>query len=306
MKIRSDNATGLQRAMSASQTAGVDKGSRYSEDFRSWLNTHGYGGYDFAKGNLPSFGGKSGPGDKPVNEPVIFIHGNGGSAADWDTSVRTFKSQGYKDSELYGMTWGPNDIKRVGEATHSKKYLSEVRAFIQAVKEYTGAEKVDVIGHSMGVTLSRKAIQGGTGTASDGSYDLGKPLTHDVDTFVGVAGANRGLTSAYLFPIAPTTNALDGFYPGVATPFGVVGQSKILQDINQTPHDEGQHVYSIWSPADEIVNAGAPLGGGLVYGEPTSRIPGQDGEKVYAFKGHFQLKDDTAEEQLRMVRDHKV
>jgi triacylglycerol lipase len=155
------------------------------------------------------------------------------------------------------------------------------------------------------VTLSRKAIQGGTGVGSDGAYDLGPALTRDVDAFVGIAGANRGLTSAYLFPIAPTTNALDGFYPGLPTPFGVMGQSRFLQDINREAHDEGARVYSIWSPADEIVNAGAPLGGGRVYGEPTSRIPGQDGEKVYAFKGHFQLKDDSVEDQLWMVRGGK-
>ena len=36
-----------------------------------------------------------------------------------------------------------------------------LRAFIEAVLTYTKADKVDVISHSMGVTLARKAIQGG-------------------------------------------------------------------------------------------------------------------------------------------------
>jgi hypothetical protein len=39
---------------------------------------------------------------------------------------------------------------------------------------------------------------------------------------------------------------------------------------------------------------------------PIGRIPGQDGEKVYSFMGHMQLKDLTADEQLRMLRDHQV
>lgn len=289
----------------ASQPVQVTKDSRFSSDFRTWLNAHGYGKYDFAKGALPAFGGRSSSGEKLTNEPVIFIHGNGGSAADWNNSVQSFAAKGYKPSEMYAMTWGSGKLADVGFNTHTAKFETEVRAFIQAVKEYTGAKKVDIVSHSMGVTLARKAIEGGAGKGSDGSYNLGKPLTNAVDSFVGIAGANRGLTSTFELPATPAANRVDGFYPGVLTPFGVVGQSEFLKDINSKQHYEGQHVYSIWSPVDEVVNAGAPLGGGLVYGVPTSRIPGQDGEKVYTLLGHFGLKDVTGDEQYKMVHDHE-
>lgn len=295
-------AEGLKMAPAAS----VTRDSRFSEDFRSWLNSHGYGKYDFAKGDLPSFGGRAAPGEKLTNEPVIFIHGNGGTAADWNNSVQYFAQKGYKPSEMYGMTWGSGNIADVGFNTHTKKFETEVRAFIQAVKEYTGADKVDIVSHSMGVTLARKAVEGGPGEGSDGKYNLGKPLTDSVDTFVGIAGANRGLTSTFELPNVPAANRIDGFFPGYLTPFGVVGQSKILQDINSKQHYEGQHVYSIWSPVDEVVNAGAPFGGGLVYGVPTSEIPAEDGEKIYATYGHFGLKDLTADEQYKMVHDHQT
>jgi len=39
--------------------------------------------------------------------------------------------------------------------------LEYLRAFTEAVIAYTGAAKIDVIGHSMGVTLSRRVIKGG-------------------------------------------------------------------------------------------------------------------------------------------------
>ncbi|WP_224369164.1 lipase/acyltransferase domain-containing protein [Hyalangium versicolor] len=271
----------------------VSKDSRFSNDFQKWLNTHGYGQYAFAKGNVPAFGGKSAAGEKVTQEPVIFIHGNSDSAAGWKGSIETFSKNGYKPSEMYAMTWGPQDPLQSGQQYHSEKYLEEVRAFIQAVKEYTGAEKVDVVGHSMGVTLARKAIQGGDGFDSQTrqKFDLGKPLTDSVDTFVGIAGANNGLASAlFTGDLVPTTNTQDGLHPG----------SKFLADVNATKHDEGAHVYSMWSNVDELVGVG--LAGF------TSPIPGQDGQKVFSTfpYGHMGLKNLTGEEQLAMVRDHVV
>jgi triacylglycerol lipase len=287
------NTSSAVRSTSKASDVSVSKDSRFSNDFKTWLNANGYGKYDFAKGNVPAFGGKAKAGEKVTKEPVIFIHGNSDSAAGWKGSIETFSKNGYKPSEMYAMTWGPMDPMKSGQQYHSEKNLEEVRAFIQAVKEYTGAEKVDVVGHSMGVTLARKAIQGGDGFDSQThqKFDLGKPLTSSVDTFVGIAGANHGLASAlWTGDFVPTTNTTDGLHPA----------SKFLSDINAVNHDEGAHVFSMWSNADELVGVG--LAGF------TSPIPGQDGEKMYnTFPfGHMGLKNLTGEEQLSMVRDHKV
>lgn len=45
--------------------------------------------------------------------------------------------------------------------THSEEFLTYLRAFTEAVMKYTGAEKIDVVSHSMGVTLGRRVIKGG-------------------------------------------------------------------------------------------------------------------------------------------------
>ncbi|WP_224247599.1 lipase family protein [Hyalangium gracile] len=286
------NTSAAVRTSRASE-ASVSRGSRFSNDFQKWLHENGYGKYEFAKGNVPAFGGKAQAGEKVTKEPVIFIHGNSDSAAGWKGSIETFAKNGYKPSEMYAMTWGPANPLKSGQQYHSEKYLEEVRAFIEAVKEYTGAEKVDVIGHSMGVTLARKAIQGGDGfdSRTRQKFDLGKPLTDSVDTFVGIAGANHGLTSAlFTGDMVPTTNKQDGLHPA----------SKFLEDINAVNHDEGAHVFSMWSHVDELVGVGAA---GF-----TSPIPGQDGQKVYGTfpYGHMGLKNLTGEAQLAMVRDHVV
>ncbi len=271
--------------------------------FEAWLDANGYASFGFERSDLVggSFGGRASGSDPVVRDPVIFVHGNGDRASSWGPSRSAFLAAGWTNAELYATTWGPASPLLVSQQYHSREHLEHLRAFVEAVLDYTGAAKVDIIGHSMGVTLMRKVVQGGT--ASDalagGTYSLGSPLTADVDAFVGIAGANQGLVNCYLSgPTTPTCGSTNGLYPGYLWwglgPFGV---SDILDDINASVGDEGDYIYSIWSTGDGIVGYG-----GLVYGEYTSRIPGQDGETVYSSLGHFDLRDLTASVQIQVVQ----
>jgi len=296
----------------ASMGAAVQPG--LTPDFESWLESNGYGGYSFMRADVAggSFGGRISGNDPVVHDPVIFIHGNSDSAlgvgpglTGWTASIEYFLSQGYTSSELYATTWGPADVTQSSLQYHSRAHLTRIRAFIQAVLEYTGAEKVDVITHSMGVTLARKAIKGGSGTdlADGGSYSLGPALTGSVDTFVGIAGANRGLVACYVSgPSTPTCGSTNGLYPGyMIGVFGPYGVSAFLKELNRDVGFEGQHVYSMWSTVDEVIGSGC-----LVWGRYTPQIPGQDSEVRFGSYpyGHINSKDLTGYEQLRMVRDH--
>lgn len=288
-----------------------------SSDFRGWLTANGYGSYGFARTDVPggSYGGRVSAGQAVVNQPVIFLHGNSDSAlgtgssafTGWRASIEYFKAQGYTSAELYATTWGPANSSFASQQYHSKDHLTRLRAFIQAVKAYTGATKVDIITHSMGVTLGRKAIKGGTGNDSlaGGAYNLGSALTSSVDTFVGIAGANRGLTTCYLTgPTTPTCGSTNGFYPGyLIGGFGPYGVSSFLVDLAATSHYEGTYVYSIWSSADEVVGYGT-----IVYGQSTCRIPAQNGEKTFSSYpyGHIGSKDQTPYWQWRMVKYHST
>jgi triacylglycerol lipase len=286
-----------------------------STDFRNWLTANGYGSYGFTRTDVPggSYGGRVFAGQTVVNQPVIFIHGNSDSAlgtgsstaTGWRSSIEYFKTQGYTSAELYATTWGPANAVFTSQQYHSKEYLTRLRAFIQAVKAYTGATKVDVVTHSMGVTLARKVIKGGAASDSlaGGSYNLGSSLTTSVDTFVGIAGANRGLTTCYLSgPTTPTCGSTNGFYPGyLVGGFGPYGVSSFLVDLASASHYEGSYVYSIWSSADEVIGYGT-----VVYGTSTCRIPAQNGEKTFSGYpyGHFGSKDQTPYWQWRMVKYH--
>jgi len=240
-------------------------------------------------------------------QPVIFVHGNsdralGGTYGGWEDSVQYFLDHGYHNWELYGTTWGPANPAMAAYQYHSKTNVMKTRKFIEAVKAYTGSSKVDIIGHSMGVTLARKAVKGGN--ASDmlegGSYYVGSALTSSVDTFVGISGANLGLTSCYLSgPTTYTCGNTNGLYPGYLYWGIVTGRSAYLNDLKSSSGYEGSYVYTIWSTVDEIIGYGC-----VVYGSYTTRIPGQDGEKKYtsAPYGHFGTKDLTGSVQYNMVK----
>ncbi len=289
----------------------VSVNAQLTSNFQSWLNSNGYSSYNFNSGGN-SFGGKLNSSDTVVNQPVIFIHGNSDGAngtgtgfTGWNDSKSYFTSQGYKSSELYATTWGDANPIYSAYQYHSLPNLQKIRAFIQAVKAYAGASKVDVITHSMGVTLTRKAILGGSGNdaLNGGNYNLGSSLTSSVDTFVGIAGANRGLVSCYQTGgSTPTCANTNGLYPGYLIGyFGPYGISNILVNINSSSHYEGTYVYTIWSTVDEVIGYG-----NIVYGKYTSQIPGQNGEKRFNSVpyGHINSKDLTGYNQWRMVKYH--
>ncbi len=284
-----------------------------SADFSAFLDAAGYDRAALARQDVAggSFGGRVDAAQALTRQPVIFVHGNadralGGPLGGWSVSVEAFLAAGYTSAELYATTWGPADASSAALQYHSREHLTQVRRFIEAVLEYTGAAKVDVIGHSMGVTLARKAIEGGSGSdaLAGGDYELGDALTDRVDTFVGIAGANQGLTACWVTgPTTPTCGATNGFYPGQATFWGsVVGRSAFLTALNERERTEGDHIYSIWSRDDELVGSG-----GIVWGSATSAIAGEDGSVVLdGGEGHLETKSLTAGVQLGLVTEQRI
>ncbi len=279
--------------------------------FNTWLDNNGYGGYGLDRSDLEggSFGGKVSNTDCAKNQPVIYIHGNadrcfGGLMGGWDDSVDYFLSKGYRSSELYCTTYGSASALSASSYYHSKDFIMRIRKMVEAVKAYTGADKVDIIGHSMGVTVARKAIKGGSATdaLAGGSYNVGSSLTSSVDTFVGIAGANQGLTSCYFSgPSTPTCGSTNGLYPGYMVWWRVYGMSKFLKDLNSSSRYEGSYRYSMWSTVDQLVG-----GACKVWGKNTCRIPRHSGEKKFSSVpyGHLGLKNLTGYYQYRMVHDH--
>jgi hypothetical protein len=144
----------------------------------------------FHPSNAPD-GGFGGGNCTATHTPVIFVHGNSVNATFFakpttsgaPTVYATLKAAGYNDCELFGITWlNPTEQASQQLNFHTATKAAMIRDFITAVKAYTGKSKVDILAHSMGVTVALHGITFGN-------------LWGSIDTFVNVAGGLRGLSS---------------------------------------------------------------------------------------------------------------
>ena len=146
--------------------------------------------------------------------PVIFVHGNQADAENWFLVADQFKQQaGYSDQELYAISYNGLENGSAGlptcctPAPESLSYwqntnpfpyyefccngghgasddpnVPDLYAFVQAVQQYTGSSDVDVVAHSLGVTIVRKLLF------------VHPELRQQVLAAVMIAGANHGTT----------------------------------------------------------------------------------------------------------------
>jgi pimeloyl-ACP methyl ester carboxylesterase len=121
---------------------------------------------------------------------VIFVHGNTRDAGDWDEPGRSVKQRfldaGYSMQELWALSYNGKTTKGEPSAsrcrTDNQTNITDLAAFVKVVMAYTGAPKVDLIAHSLGVTLAR-------------SMQLKHfELSSIAEDFVAIAGPNHGTT----------------------------------------------------------------------------------------------------------------
>jgi pimeloyl-ACP methyl ester carboxylesterase len=161
--------------------------------------------------------------------PVVFIHGNGDRAINWASPVvgainghelpkrsvyDEFKHQGYNDCELFGITYlDQHEQEKPAGNYHRPEKYAIINQFIDAVKAYTGKDKVDLVTHSLGVSMTLAALD---------HYNV----WGSVRRFVNIAGGIRGLNSClfvgpanFLAPTcgsgSPFEEGVFGFYPDV-------------------------------------------------------------------------------------------
>jgi triacylglycerol lipase len=210
-----------------------------------------------------------------ARDPVVLVHGNGDSPSDWANTYNKLISKGYASSQIIRPNWGNKSCVTCN--AHYDYNVDIVRKAIATALGRSSTGKVDVIGHSMGVTMAAKAIL-------VGGY-AGK-----VDAFVGIAGALRGVNYCGTYPY---------HYPSAAC--GSLGFSKdnpFLLSIRNKRF--GARMYSIKSYYDAVICNG--WGGCFVDGTHTSNIWYRGASYTYNSLGHFGLQDYTTERQVSLIQ----
>ncbi len=117
--------------------------------------------------------------------PIVFVHGNGDTAALWLTTMWRFEANGWPRNRLYAIDVPyPNardddakpQIGRSSTSEHAQFLANEVAA----VRKVTGAEKVILIGNSRGGYAIRNFVQNMGGDAFVSHAILGGVPNHGV------------------------------------------------------------------------------------------------------------------------------
>lgn len=127
--------------------------------------------------------------------PVIFLHGNNDTP--FPTACNPYgrmhalaqylADNGYATSELWGLGYqgdqcdlGSDQTRRSSIAHSNAANVPDLRRFVRAVMAFTGAKEVDIVGHSLGVTLAREWMR------EDGAQSIVRRL-------VAIDGPNHGI-----------------------------------------------------------------------------------------------------------------
>ena len=149
------------------------------------------------------------PTDRP---PIVFMHGNGDSAALWQTTLWRFESNGWPRERLFALDQ-PFPLARDDDsvAQPGRSSTAEAMAFlkteVERVRKATGAAKVVLVGNSRGGNTIRNYVQNGGGAAHVSHAALGGNPAHGI---WAIKGFSEGSEFSALSPFLQQLNAPRG------------------------------------------------------------------------------------------------
>jgi triacylglycerol lipase len=162
------------------------------------------------------------PAQATTSEPVVFVHGFSGKSGQFSTMTANFRANGYAADQLH--VFGYNSFQ--SNATTAR----QLSAYIDDVLRQTGAQKVDIVTHSMGGLSSRYYIK-----------NLGG--ANRVDDWVSIGGPNNGTAVAGFCSLLIT--ACQEMRAG----------SDFLRNLNAGDPTPGNVTYTTFrSPCDLVIN----------------------------------------------------
>jgi pimeloyl-ACP methyl ester carboxylesterase len=117
--------------------------------------------------------------------PIVFVHGNGDSAALWHTTIWRFESQGYDPARLFAVDMAApvapgDDTKPDENRSTSADQAAQLAGAVTRALIATGADKVVLVGNSRGANTIRNYIRFGGGQAHVATAILAGGVNHGV------------------------------------------------------------------------------------------------------------------------------
>jgi pimeloyl-ACP methyl ester carboxylesterase len=156
----------------------------------------------------------------PVHRtPVILLHGNNDTPyatacnpyGQIHSLAQYLADHGYATSELWGLGYQGDQCDTISTPTNKSGVahstvanIPDLDRFVSAVLAYTGAKRVDIVGHSLGVTLAR-------------AWMKADHTGHLVRRLVAIDGPNHGIVDCSPSPLNYfQLDAFGGFTPSSA------------------------------------------------------------------------------------------
>src|ERR1700694_2413923 len=139
------------------------------------------GGFDPAFGTLPPVQAHT----APTTRPVLLVHGFGGTKSSWSLLARALRARGLT---VEALTYTPL-------GTSVEQLADRLVVEVERMLSQTGADKVHLVGHSLGGVVIAQAIAGGR-------------LTGQVDRVVHLGAPFGGSPWANLLPFVAVVRAL--------------------------------------------------------------------------------------------------
>ncbi len=117
--------------------------------------------------------------------PIVFVHGNGDTAALWHTTVWRFESNGWPRERLHAIDLPyplarDTDSKPQDGRTSTTEHMQYLAAEVDKLLQATGASQVVLYGNSRGGNAIRNYIANGGGAAKVSHAILGGTPNHGV------------------------------------------------------------------------------------------------------------------------------
>lgn len=153
----------------------------------------------------------------PKDPPVVFVHGNGDTAALWIAQLWRFESNGYARDQLFAINLKypsarSDDAKPQEGRSSTEDVMKELAAYVAAVKQRTGAAKVALVGNSRGANTIRNYVRNGGGKAHVSHVVLGGGVNHGiVKSDTAMVGSEFNGNSAFMKQLnAGPSEVVDG------------------------------------------------------------------------------------------------